>query len=188
MGNSTWVNSLDPFTLARGAAKNTFTAWQDISPLPLPATYANELKIGTAIELEARGEFSTTGAPTLQLGFIYGAVAGAAGGTVIAQTPAFTTGSGAAAWPWHLHYTGIVTAIGASGLTIYGHGICDFPTSLTALTASAYPATAAARSVASLDSTTMKLWGVGAAWGASSASNQIIVDVFSATLYNQGKT
>lgn len=188
MGNSTWVNSLDPFTLARGAAKNTFTAWQDISPLPLPATYANELKIGTAIELEARGEFSTTGTPTLQLGFIYGATAGATGGTVLAQTAATATASGAAAFPWHLHYTGIVTAIGAAGLTIYGHGIADIGSALTTMTSTFYPVTAAARAVASMDSTTMKLWGVGAAWGASSASNQIIVDVFSAVLYNQGKT
>jgi hypothetical protein len=188
MGNSTWVNSLDPFTLARGASANTFTTWRDVSPLPLPASYANELKIGTAVELEARGEFSTTGTPTLQLGFIYGAVAGAAGGTVLAQTAATATASGAAAFPWHLHYTGIVTAIGATGAIIYGHGIADIGSALTTVTSTFYPVTAAARSVGSLDTTTMKLWGVGAAWGASSASNIVIVDVFSATIYNQGKT
>ena len=72
MGNNTWANSLDPFPLARGAAVNTFTSAKDVSPTPLMYTYGSELKIGTKVQLEAVGEFSTTGTPTLRLGFAYG--------------------------------------------------------------------------------------------------------------------
>ena len=186
MGNNTWDNALDPHPNARGSAKNTFTTFQDVSPLPLPASYANELKVGSKVILEAIGEFSTTGTPTLSIGFIYGATAGAAGGTTVAQTAAITTGSGAAAWPWHARWQGIVTAVGATGV-IYGSGILDLGTSLTAFTPAAMPTTAAARSV-TVDTTTAKLWGVGAAWGTSSASNSITVDMFNVQILNQGKT
>lgn len=187
MGNSTWHNALDPFPVARGAAKNTFTTWQDVSPLPLPATYANELKVGTKIELEAWGEITGSGTPTLQLGFIYGAAAGAAGGTIIAASGVITLATTAAAWPFHMQWGGIVTAVGSAAV-IYGSGILDLPTSLIAFASSAIPITAAARSVGSLDTTAMKLWGVGAAFGTSAAGNQVIVDVFNATAVNQGKT
>lgn len=186
IGNNTWDNALDPHPMARGSAKNTFTAYQDVSPLPLPSSYANELKVGTKILLEAVGEFSTTGTPTLSIGFIYGATAGAAGGTAIAQTAAITTASAAAALPWHARWQGVVTAVGSSGV-IYGSGILDLGTTLTAFTPAAMPTTAAARSVA-IDTTVAKLWGVGAAWGTSSASNSITVDVFNVQILNQGKT
>lgn len=190
MGNNTWKNLLDPSITARGDAKNTFTSYQDVAGTaaskPLPMSYANELKMGTHIEIEAVGEFSTTGTPTLQIGAIYGATAGAAGGTALAQSGAITTGSGAAAWPWHYHALGIITGTGSSGV-IYIHGILDLGTSLTAFSPSACPTTAAARSV-TINTTTANSWGLGAAWGASSASNQIIVDVFNVYIGNQGKT
>lgn len=186
MPNLTWEQLLDPHPTARGAAKNTFTAFQDVSPLPLPALAANDLKVGTKIILEADGEFSTTLTPTLQLGFIYGATAGAAGGVTIAASAAITTVSGAASFPWHMRYLGIVTAVGTSG-TLYGSGILDLGTSLTALSPNALPITAAARSV-TIDTTAAKLIGVGAAWGTSSASNSVTVDVFNVKIANQGKT
>lgn len=180
MGNNTWDNLLDPHPTARGAAKNTFTAIQDISPTPLPFSYANELKLGTKIIIEASGEFSTTVTPTLNIGVYYGAVA------QVWNSGAITTGSGAAAWPWHLHWKGIVTAVGASGV-IYGHGILDLGTSLTAFTPSALPVTAAARSV-TVDTTAAKAWGLAGTWSVSSVSNQVIVDVMNVQILNQGKT
>jgi hypothetical protein len=128
-------------------------------------TYANELKIGTRIEIEARGEFSTTGTPTIQIGSIYGATAGAAGGTALAQSGVITTGSGAAAWPWHYNISGVITAVGTSGV-IYCQGILDLGTSLTAVASSWCPVTAAARSV-TIDTTTAKSWGLGCAFGTS---------------------
>lgn len=194
MGNNTWDNTLDPFPNARGTAKNTFTTLQDVAgvastPGSLPTTYANELKLGTKVEWEAWGEFSTTATPTLQLGPLYNAVAGAAGGTTLALTSAITTASGAAAFPWHAKWAGIITAIGLAGAnsTIYGSGILELGTALTTLSLNPLPVTAAARSV-SIDTTIKALWGVGAAYSASSASNQVIVDIFNIKIINQGKT
>lgn len=188
MGNNSWVNLLDPFPTARGTAVNTFTTARDVSPTPLPYVQGYELKLGTAIELEAWGEFSTTGTPTLQLGFLFGVASGAvaSGGVTIAASAAITTGSAAAAWPWHMRYGGTVTAVGTSGV-LYGSGILDLGTSLTAFAVSAIPVTAAARSV-TIDTTVQKTFGVLAAFGTSSASNQVIVDRFNAKIGNQGKT
>lgn len=180
MGNNTWENLLDPHHTARGSAKNTFTSIQDISPAQLPASYANELKLGTRIDVEAYGEFSTTGTPTLAIGVYYGAVA------QVWNSGTITTGSAAAAWPWHLRWSGIVTTVGSSGV-IYGHGILDLGTSLTAFASSAVPTTAAARSV-TVDTTAAKSWGIAATWGTSSASNSITVDILNVHLLNQGKT
>lgn len=185
--NQTWENLLDPMPAARGAAFATFTTAKDISPVPLPQLAAGELKLGSKLELEAFGEFSTTGTPTLQLEFLLGVAAGALAstGVILAASGAIATATGAAAFPWHAKWVGIVTAIGAAG-SIYGHGILDLGTSLTAFAASAMPVTAAARAVA-IDTTTVKTLGVGAAWGTSSASNSITVDHFSAKIINQGK-
>ena len=190
MGNSTWDNALDPFPNARGAAFNTFTTAKDVSPVPLPVVFGNELRVGSKIELEARGEYSTTGTPTFRLGFHYGNAAGAtlAANSEIAGSALAATGSGAAAWPWHLHYRGVVTAVGTGGV-MYGHGILDLGTSLTTYAAGlAIPVTAAARSRTSFDTTIQKTFGVFAEFGTSSASNQVIVDVFTAKVNNQGKT
>lgn len=180
MGNNTWDNLLDPHPVARGTAKNTFTAIQDISPTPLPQSYANELKLGSKVIVEAYGEFSTTGTPTLAIGVYYGAVA------QVWNSGTITTGSGAAAWAWHLRWNGIVTTVGASGV-MYGHGILDLGTSLTAFASSAVPVTAAARSV-TIDTTLAKSWGIAGTWGTSSASNSITVDILNIQIVNQGKT
>lgn len=190
-GNNTWSNLLDPHPTSRGSAKNTFTAYQDVAgsaSIPLPASYSNEIKVGTRVVAEAWGEFSNTATPTLQIGLIYGATVGAAGGTAIGQSGLITTTTGATAWPWHYKWGGIWTQVSATTGTLYGHGWLDLGTSLTALATSAAPVTAAARSVATLDTTGVKLWGLGATWGASSASNTITVDVFNVEIINQGKT
>jgi hypothetical protein len=186
VANQTWENLLDPFPRTRGAAANTFTTAKDISPVPLPMLAANELKLGSKVELEAFGEFSTTTTPTLQLQFLYGVAAGAvsSGGVILASTAAITAGLNAAAWPWHMKWVGIVTAVGTAG-SIYGSGILDLGISLVAFAAgAALPVTAAARAV-TIDTTVVKTLGVGAAWSASSASNGVTVDVFTAKVINQ---
>lgn len=186
MPNPTWENALDPFPSVRGVAANTFTAYRDVSPLPLPSTLGNELRLGSKVELEAYGEYSCATGITLSIGFIYGAVAGAAGGVTVGQSGVIATGTTPAAWPWHIKYVGLVTTIGVSGV-LYGSGVLDLGTSLTAFAGSAAPTTAAARS-ATIDTTVSKLWGVGAAWGTSGAGNTITVDSFTAKIVNQGKT
>lgn len=189
MGNTTWQQVLDPFKRARGTAKNTFTSFQDVYGVAsdlgsLPISQPSDLKLGTKIQVEAFGEFSTTVTPTLQIGGIYGATPAAAGGVAFAQSAAITTGSGAAAWPWHFNAWGIITTVGTSGV-LYIHGILDLGTSLTAISSSPCPVTAAARSV-TIDTTVSKLWGLGAAWGTSSASNSITVDGFRVEIMTQG--
>jgi hypothetical protein len=87
---------------------------------------------------------------------------------------------------FHLHYGGVVTAIGATG-SIYGSGIVDMATSLTAMSNIPFPITVALRTVA-IDTTIKASWGVGAVYGASSASNTITVGRFDVTVNNQGKT
>jgi hypothetical protein len=194
VANNTWVNLSDPTTSARGSAKNTFTSMQDVygatnRPDLLPSTYANELKLGTRVRVTAVGEFSTTGTPTIQFAILYGATPGAAGGVSLGTTAATTTGSGAAAWPWEMRWLGIVTQTGGpSSLgVIYGSGILHLGTGLNAFTELAMPSTAAARS-ASIDTSVQKQWGCGVAWGTSSASNSVTVDVFNVEIMNQGKT
>jgi hypothetical protein len=188
VANLTYENLLDPFPNARGVAANTFTTAKDVSPIALPQIAANELKLGTRVELEAFGEFSTTLTPTLQLEFLLGVAPGglASSGVILAASGAIVTAANAAAFPWHAKWVGVVTAIGAAGV-IYGHGILDLGTSLTAFTPSAMPVTAAARSV-TIDTTVAKTFGVGAAWGTSNVANAITVDVFTAKILNQGKT
>lgn len=186
MAAVTWEMMLEPHPTARGSAKNTFTTFQDISPLDLPILPANTLVKGHKVELEAWGEFSNTATPTLQIGFIYGATAGAAGGVTLAATQAIATTTGATAWAWRARYVGLVTATGATG-SIDGMGEAALGTSLTAETApNPMPITAAAR-VVTIDTTAVKLLGVGAAWGASSASNTITVYGFTAKILNMGR-
>jgi hypothetical protein len=171
------------YPIAAGAAFNTFTALQDISPLPLPVVYGYQLRVGAKLELEAEGEFSTTGTPTLSLAFLYGATAGAAGTpNVLAQSGVITTASAAASLPWHIKARGLVTAVGTAGQIVM-QGWLDLGTSLTAISTTSAPITAALRTV-TIDTTVNKLLGVGAAWGTSSASNTIKVNNFTALLLN----
>lgn len=194
MGNNTWNNTLDPFSTARGPAVNTFTAFRDVAgttgnPGSLPTTIGNELKLGSIIHLDARGEFSCATGITYQLGFIYNAVAGAAGGTTLAASGVITTGTNPAAWPWVLEWEGLITSIGLAGANsvIYGQGTLQLGTSLIAFALSAIPITAAARQV-SIDTTIKALWGVGCAIGTSGAGNGVRVDSFNVLIENQGKS
>ncbi len=188
MGNSTWMNTLDPFPTAVGAQFTTFTTNQDISPQPLPVIYGNELRVGSKIELEAIGEYGSTGTPTLILGF-YITPSNLAAGIALGATPAMAT-STATLWPWWMRYLGIVTAVGAAGTaSITGSGVCHLGSSLTALSEFALPATAAARTVSTVWSTTvMQFMGISATWSASSALNLVRTHVFNAKITNQGKT
>lgn len=195
IGNSSWHNLLDPFRYTRGNAKNAFTTWQDVAGdaanlFTLPRTLGNELRAGTQIHLHAQGEYSALTAATLQLGFIYGATPSAVGGTIVAQNAAFTLGTTPASWPWRMFWDGVVNLENGTASTIYGMGTVEIGSSLTAFQSTGpvvIPATAAARSV-TIDTTVRAAWGVGAAWGASSASNQVIVDLFRAEIVNQGKS
>jgi hypothetical protein len=178
-----FVTPAPPFNSSVGANFNTFTTFKDVSPTPLPIIFANQLRPGSGIKIEAEGEFSTTVTPTLQFGVIYGAVAGAAGGVQLALSSAITTASTVTSIPWHLFYRGLVTAVGATG-SITGQGTLTLASSLTVFnTPVPMPITAALRTVA-IDTTVSKLIGIGAAWSASSASNNVKVNNVSVLFLN----
>lgn len=167
-----WDAPLPPVALASGAAFASFTAIQDISPKPDKKFPANFLEPGTRLRLYASGNFSTTGTPTLSLAFYLGTTA-----VPIGQSSAITTGSGAAAWPWILEYEGTVRVASATG-TLFGQGRLSLGTSLTAMSITPVPISAALRTT-TIDTSIEKIIGVAAAWSASAAGNSITVDEFS---------
>lgn len=154
-----------------------------MTPTPSPASYANELKLGSRVIIEALGEYtsSATSIPTLILSLWYGST-----GTVLAAAPAQTASASQTSNPWHVSWNGFVTAVGTAG-AIYGHGILDWGTTLTAWTPFAMPTTAAARSV-TIDTTILKTWGIAGTWSSTTAGNTARCDVFNVQILNQGTT
>lgn len=189
MGNYSWTNLLDPFPSVGGAQFDTFTAAKDVSPVDLPSTKAGDLVKGTKVRLTANGEFSTTGTPTLGLGFHYGVAAGQAvsGGVSLALSSLITTASAAGGFPWWMEWLGTVIGVGASG-SIRGSGKLYLGTSLTAFaTPVPIPITKALRTV-TIDTTAAKTFGVQATFSISNVANAVIVDNFEASILNLGKT
>jgi hypothetical protein len=162
-----WTAQLPPLHVADATAYATSVTLTDVSRAPQKQLAAMQLEEGTELELEARGQFSNTGTPTLLLGFYYGGVAGVA----LSASTAVTTTTGATAWPWKLQYRGRVRATGTSG-QIQGDGLLYLGTSLTAFTIRPIPEVAASRTV-TIDTTIVKTLTVGAQWGTSSASNTL---------------
>lgn len=163
--------------VAIGPAYNTFTTRQDVSPRgagigELPTIQGGSPFYGMKILVEAEGEFSTTGTPTLSIGCYIGTAAGVIT-TVLAENTAITTGSAAASWPWHLKWRGIFVQTGVSG-SVVGSGSLDYGTSLTALTPVPIPSTLALRTIV-WDTTIARSIGICATWGTSSVSNSIRV-------------
>lgn len=168
------VTPASPIHAVDGAAFNTFTTFQDISPAPAIMIPVQTLEVGLELDLEAWGEYSNTGTPTLGVGFWFNTAA-----TVLAQSASITTGSGVTSVPWRCRWRGRLRAVGsgASGGSWNGQGEYAIATSLTAWTPGPMPQTAAARTV-TCDVTAARAVGVGAVWGTSSASNTIKVNNF----------
>lgn len=181
MGNFFYASAVDPFHTAAGLSFASFTTKQDVSPSPLPVVGANQPRLGTKLWIKAVGEFSTTGTPNLTLGLYIGTVAGAIT-TDIALSSAITTGSGAAAWPWDLEWSGTFTALGTSG-TIIGAGTLQLGTSLTAVSTTPIPITQALRTV-TWDTTIARAIGVSATYSVSSASNTVKTNSLTVALLN----
>lgn len=170
------VEPLAPFGLLAPVAYNTFTTKRDVSPLPIPRIPAGKLRAGSVVRIEASGEYSTTGTPTLVWGLHLGTHDGTTTTTPtivtdIALSSVITTPSGAAAFDWRLEWRGRVTKTGSAG-TIAGCGSLDQGTSLTARSPFPIPITQALRTVA-INTTVENAVGVSATWGTSSASNSI---------------
>lgn len=160
-----------PSSLSVGTALASSTTLTDISPAPQWSLGAGQLAVGQSWFLEADGVFSTTGTPTLLLGFYYGGVAG----TALLVSAATTTGTGAAAWPFHIEMKMSVFSVGATG-TVQTRGKLYFGTSLTAWTISPLPLTHIA--TVTVNTTTTNALTLGAQWGTSSASNTVTCEDF----------
>jgi hypothetical protein len=171
------VNCVGPFAQASGAAFNTFTTKQDVSPRPVPRILPGMVRAGSIIKIEAEGEWScTTGSPTLTFGLFHGTHTGDTSAptslTDIALSSAMPCGASAlTAMPWRMEWRGKVTKTGSAGSMI-GQGDLEFGTSLTTFSDVPIPITAALRTVA-IDTTTDRAIGVSATWSASNAANSI---------------
>jgi hypothetical protein len=175
---------LSPFAPAIGAQFNTFTTRQDVSALPLPILPANVCRPGTCLKIEAEGQWSATGTPTLILGF-YAGVPGASGGGTITSILAESgtqTLSAINDIAWRMEYRGKIVTIGTAG-SIVGCGDLEIGTSLTASTTVPIPITLALRTVA-INTSVSNAIGVCATFSASSASNQVRVYQMTASLLN----
>jgi hypothetical protein len=177
------VSPVDPWHTAVGAAFTTFTTRQSVSPLPLAVIQGGTLRLGQKIRVTAEGEFSTTGTPTLSIGVFLGTVAGSI--THQWEYTAAATGSGAAAWPWRLHWLGLVTGTLGTTTTVVGQGYVMLGTSLVAFgSLLPIPSTQALRTVATVDTTIARAVGICATWGTSSASNSITTNNLAVELVN----
>lgn len=173
------VTPLTPIHIADGAAFNTFTTFQDVSPTPGLLIPQQSMEAPLRIIVEAWGEFSTTGTPTLSIGVWMNTAS-----TVLAQSATITTGSGAASWPWHIEYQGTLrSSTPSTSGSVNGQGMLTLGTSLTAVSLNPIPTTLAARTV-TVDVSAARAIGIGAAWGTSNASNSIKVNNFTVLLVN----
>jgi hypothetical protein len=176
MGDFYASTPVGPFNTAIGAAFNTFTARQFCDPLPVPVILPYQMRPGTRLKIEAEGEYSTTGTPTLVWGIALG-IPGATGALatpiVLAESSVITTPSGAAAFDWRLEYKGVVTATGTAG-SITGTGTLEQGITLTTRTSFPIPITLALRTVA-IDTTIARGVGMVFTFGTSSVSNQVKV-------------
>lgn len=175
-----------PFHTAAGASFGTFTTRQDVSPVPVPVLLPYQLRPGQKIRIEAQGEFSSTGTPTIVLGAYIGTGYAATGipsavTTVLAETGTISLAT-AAAWPWKLDLACMVTVDGTAGQMVCS-GNVHAGSSLTALSDLAIPITQALRTV-TFNQTVANAVGICATFSASSASNTVKVNSLLVSLLN----
>lgn len=167
---------IPPLHVLDGAAFGTFTAFQNVGPLPPIVLPANILEIGSELRLEFDGEFTCATGITLGLGFVYGATP-----VTLAVGTALGTGTTPTSWPCHAEWVGRVRSVGTAG-TINGQGWWAIGTGLTTYSpAQAMPVTLALRTV-TIDTTAASVVAPGAVYGTSGAGNTIKINRFSCTL------
>lgn len=163
-----------PFHTADGTALANSTTLTDITPAPPVVIPANLLEVGSTLKLTAAGRFSTTGTPTLLIGFYIGGVAGAA----LCATSAITTPSAVTNQTWRATAEARVRTVGTSG-TVLGIGVTE---NISTTATNMMPATAPG--TATWDTTAAKSLTVGAQWGTANASNTITLHHFVVELLN----
>jgi hypothetical protein len=167
-----WSSLLNSPGIGAGAAYANSVTITDVSAAPQFTLPANFLQVGSALRFEAFGVLSTTGTPTMNLGFYYGGVAG----TALAATGAITQGSAVTNVPWRIGLTAHVRTVGSSG-TVMCHGSGYFGSAVSTLSAEV-PLPATALATVTIDTTAAKVLSVGATWGTQSASNTLTLHGF----------
>lgn len=173
MASQYWEILLNaPPSAGPGTAYSTSVTLTDVSPAPQYSLPAGSLQPGSVLRWSAFGVFSTTGTPTLLLGFYYGGVAGA---LPLATTGAVTTGTTLTNVPFRIQAETVVRTNGAAG-TAMTQGAAWLGTSVSAWSTLPIPNTALA--TVAIDTTTAKQLTLGAQWGTNSASNTLTCHSF----------
>lgn len=111
-----WVAPLPPFHTADGTAV-TAAALADASPLPNVVIPANMLEVGSRLEFQAVGRFTSTATPgTVVVGVYLAASAAAiATGQALATTAAIVPVASSTNRTWRFEGNASVRAVGATG-------------------------------------------------------------------------
>jgi hypothetical protein len=162
MAQIPWSAPPTPMSNVAGAAV-TAAALTAGTPQPPYVIPGGTLDYGSKLILEADLEVTSTSVtPTLTVGFYIGAVGGAIGSAVLlAATQALPIAATETAWPVTVRWKGTIRTLSATAGVIQGSGESLNPTSLTAWTSAPFPATAAARTVSTLNTSQNNQLDVG---------------------------
>jgi hypothetical protein len=160
-------NTINTFTGPQNLIRATGNGAYQAQAVIIPVNY---LKPGTFFRVHAWGTYSSLTSATLS----FGTYVGATSGTALAVSAAQTAGTTPALWPWDLYTETIVrSAVVPTAVVTHTHGTLDFGTSLTALTR--VPVPGVAMTTVNLDNTAALELGVACTYGASSASNIVVL-------------
>ena len=152
-------NTIAPTAIASSASETVI--FPDVT---IPANFMQD---GRLLNVRASGQHSTTGTPTLIFRLRWGGV----GGTLLALSPTFTTGSGVAARLWELDLLVQTRSNGATGtLVAIGNVFVSGATANDDCMCAGGNATPAATTV---DLTAATALSLTAQWGTSSPSNTL---------------
>lgn len=155
-------------TVANTVTETTL-AGTGVGTLTIPA---NWYKVGKTLKVFASGVYSNTGTPTIRIKLKHGA-------TILVDTGAVTTTTGATNWQWT--FEGYITCrtVGGTG-TVILQGDFYINTSATAVARYAMTATA----TITIDTTVTNVLDLTVTWGTASASNTITCSNFLAHAIN----
>jgi len=182
-----WSAPPSPLSAASGSAVTGSTSLTAGTPAPQPVIPAGIILPASKLKLEADIELtSTSSTPTVTVGFYIGAEGGAIGSaTVLVTAAGLAVSASATAWLLRARYLGTFRTLSASAGVIHGNmevwsmwnvGLTGAPG------VSIAPATAAARTVSTLNTAQSNQLDVGITFSSSAGSISATVTDFLAEL------
>lgn len=171
MSRQFWAETIGWATADSSAVANTTTETA-VFALLLPGNYNQD---GRVLRMRAFGKYSTTGTPTLQFGIRLGGTVAtvATAGTLLWQSEAITSGSGAANLNWSIEVLLQTRSNGSTG-TIMAMGDLSLNTSTTAQSSQVVSVSGAdAPAATAADLTSDAAIGLTAKWGTANAANTL---------------